>query len=68
MFDPLYAAFWTDTAWHFQLIFDYGEHAEVAPNVDGTGTWAVRQDPFSTYRPGFENRTCAAVPTDPHVS
>jgi len=44
--------------WHFEMVFDYGEHdlnnpvpAEVGP------LWTCRVDPFSTYRSGFEVRT-----------
>jgi RHS repeat-associated protein len=55
--------------WHFELVFDYGDgHYEELP-VDSEGRehvnaylkdsidWPVRQDPFSTYRSGFEIRT-----------
>jgi len=49
----------------FELVFDYGEHAEATPTTipspedppDNPLTWSVRQDPFSTYRAGFEVRT-----------
>src|SRR5580704_8018769 len=41
----------------FEVVFDYGEHDVDAPTVDETQPWACRQDPFSTYRPGFEVRT-----------
>src|SRR5690606_32921314 len=40
----------------FELVFDYGEHGEQA-TPDEDHDWAIRQDPFSTYRPGFEVRT-----------
>lgn len=49
------------TEWHFQIVFDYGDHRAEAPTpvrdpaVDPT--WPVRPDPFSTYRSGFEVRT-----------
>jgi hypothetical protein len=43
--------------WLFEVVFDYGEHAPLAPNPGDAGDWAVRNDPFSTYRPGFEVRT-----------
>ncbi|WP_281274366.1 SpvB/TcaC N-terminal domain-containing protein, partial [Allorhizocola rhizosphaerae] len=36
-------------AWHFEVVFDYGE--------DDAGVWPVRKDPFSSYRAGFEVRT-----------
>lgn len=44
-------------AWHFEVVFDYGEHDEHAPEPGDTGLWPVRQDPFSSYRAGFEVRT-----------
>lgn len=45
----------TALSWLFEVVFDYGEHttnlpAEAAP-------WALRLDPFSTFRSGFEIRT-----------
>ncbi|BFU96282.1 MAG: RHS repeat-associated core domain-containing protein [Nitrospira sp.] len=44
--------------WLFEVVFDYGEHD---PNVplpwQEVKTWDCRQDPFSTYRAGFEVRT-----------
>ena len=40
----------------FEVVFDYGEHDD-APTVEETRTWPSRQDPFSTYRAGFEVRT-----------
>jgi RHS repeat-associated protein len=43
--------------WLFEVVFDYGEHAPLAPRPGDAGAWAVRNDPFSTYRPGFEVRT-----------
>jgi uncharacterized membrane protein len=61
----------TDT-WMFEVVFDYGEghYTEDAPDAQGRifaraqidplagSHWPVRQDPFSTYRAGFEVRTC----------
>ena len=44
-------------AWHFEVVFDYGEHDADAPKPNDAGAWPVRQDPFSDYRPGFEVRT-----------
>ena len=42
----------------FEVVFDYGEHDELAPTVDDAKIpWSCRQDPFSTYRAGFEIRT-----------
>lgn len=57
--------------WMFEIVFDYGEghYAEDAPDAQGRlfvraridppagSHWPVRQDPFSTYRAGFEVRT-----------
>src|SRR5690606_5744960 len=43
--------------WHFQLVLDYGEHAEHDPTPHAVRPWPVRADPFSTYRAGFEIRT-----------
>jgi hypothetical protein len=43
--------------WMFQVVFDYGEHDANAPKPDDAGPWAFRDDPFSTYRAGFEVRT-----------
>ncbi|WAS90969.1 SpvB/TcaC N-terminal domain-containing protein [Nannocystis punicea] len=46
----------------FEVVFDYGEHGtvvegeiEVSPNEDRA--WAVRSDPFSSFRAGFDLRT-----------
>ncbi len=58
------------TDWMFEVVFDYGEdyYLEDAPDAEGRifghaesaeplgSKWAMRQDPFSTYRPGFEVR------------
>ncbi len=45
--------------WHFQVVFDYGEHDAANPQVDDdTGhTWPCRPDSFSSFRVGFEIRT-----------
>jgi RHS repeat-associated protein len=43
--------------WLFELIFDYGEHNAADPKPHDAGEWLCRNDPFSTYRPGFEVRT-----------
>lgn len=40
---------------HFQLVFDYGEHRADSP--EETISWPSRLDPFSTYKAGFEIRT-----------
>lgn len=43
--------------WLFTVVFDYGEHDPQAPAPDDAGMWAVRADPFSSFRSGFELRT-----------
>lgn len=47
--------------WHFQIIFDYGEHDPDSPSpsdyLNDLNKWRARKDPFSTYRSGFEIRT-----------
>ncbi|NCC32166.1 MAG: toxin, partial [Chloroflexia bacterium] len=45
------------THWLFEVVFDYGEHAAQAPRPDDAGDWTHRDDPFSSYRAGFEVRT-----------
>jgi virulence plasmid B protein len=61
----------TTATWLFEVVFDYGEghYAEDAADADGNifasvsaavppgGAWAVRDDPFSSRRAGFETRT-----------
>jgi RHS repeat-associated protein len=44
-------------AWHFEIVFDYGEHGADAPVPNEAGAWPARADPFSSYRAGFEVRT-----------
>jgi RHS repeat-associated protein len=53
--------------WMFEVVFDYADHDPASPNprddetTDAAGAlkypWGPRQDPFSTYRAGFEVRT-----------
>jgi RHS repeat-associated protein len=53
--------------WMFELVFDYGERSgfeavgaetwSCRPDLTASGQWAVRPDPFSSYRAGFEIRT-----------
>ena len=43
--------------WLFEVVFDYGEHDLANPNPGDAGVWTVRNDPFSSYRSGFEVRT-----------
>jgi RHS repeat-associated protein len=48
------------TDWMFEVVFDYGEHDRTNPIPNDSGQWTVetvRNDPFSTYRAGFEVRT-----------
>jgi RHS repeat-associated protein len=65
-----------DAGWMFEVVFDYGEHDTEAPKPDAAGTWAYRDDPFSSYRAGFEvriGRLCQRVlmfhhfPAEPDV-
>jgi len=45
-------------SWLFEVVFDYGDHDLDVPLRDEPGKqWPVRQDPFSSYRAGFEVRT-----------
>jgi RHS repeat-associated protein len=46
--------------WMFEVVFDYGEHDLINPIPNELGQWTVetvRNDPFSSYRSGFEVRT-----------
>jgi RHS repeat-associated protein len=43
--------------WHFEVVFDYGEHNAIAPAPTDAEPWPARPDPFSSYRAGFEVRT-----------
>jgi RHS repeat-associated protein len=43
--------------WMFEVVFDYGEHDEGSPAPGDAGAWLCRNDPFSSYRAGFEIRT-----------
>lgn len=45
-------------AYFFELVMDYGEHDEEKPSSADDQCWAMRPDPFSSYRSGFEIRTC----------
>jgi RHS repeat-associated protein len=46
-----------NAGWMFEVVFDYGEHDADAPKPDDAGQWTYRDDPFSSYRAGFEIRT-----------
>lgn len=43
--------------WHFEVVFDYGEHDAVEPTTKEQQAWLVRQDAFSVHRATFELRT-----------
>lgn len=52
------------TAWHLEIVFDYGDHPETNSLPAPSESWPVRPDPFSAFRSGFEIRTyrrCARV-------
>lgn len=48
-----------DDTCYFELVFDYGEHDTVTPLPAEAPdlSWTLREDPFSSYRSGFEIRT-----------
>lgn len=50
------AADGSDT-WHFEVVFDYGEHDASAPTPNDAGSRPARPVPFSSYRAGFEFRS-----------
>jgi RHS repeat-associated protein len=43
--------------WHFQAVFDYGDHRLNAPTPAPDQSWPARPDPFSVHRAGFDVRT-----------
>src|SRR5262249_50100954 len=43
--------------WLFELVMDYGDHSGDVPGIAPDQDWAVRSDPFSLARAGFEVRT-----------
>jgi len=48
----------------FEVVLDYGEHDLDIPTPTETALWTYRNDPFSTFRSGFEirtNRLCRRV-------
>lgn len=47
----------TDATCHYELVLDYGEHDKDTPTPAEINPWPVREDPFSSYRAGFEIRT-----------
>jgi RHS repeat-associated protein len=57
---PLYADLQPpeNNRWLFQIVFDFGDHGDHPLPAHGPDrAWPLRQDPFSTHRPGFEVRT-----------
>jgi RHS repeat-associated protein len=48
----------TDQEWLFEVVFDYGEHDADEPTPRENRDWPMRPDAFSSYRAGFEVRTC----------
>ena len=48
----------TSTDWLFEVRFDYGELNEGDPTGQPEKPWFYRPDAFSSYRSGFEVRTC----------
>ena len=51
------SANWGSNDWHFELVFDYGEHSGDPAAYVGSEDWLKRQDPFSSFRSGFDIRT-----------
>ena len=43
--------------WHFQAVFDYGDHSGELPSAEVDRPWPVRRDIISSGRAGFEVRT-----------
>ncbi|MGK7396938.1 MAG: SpvB/TcaC N-terminal domain-containing protein [Candidatus Cyclobacteriaceae bacterium M3_2C_046] len=43
-------------SFHYQLVFDYGEHDLMDPAWEEQQQWLVRKDPFSSFTSGFEIR------------
>ncbi|OCK76021.1 SpvB-domain-containing protein, partial [Lepidopterella palustris CBS 459.81] len=43
--------------WMFEVVFDYGDHANDVPTSSPNGQWNARKDAFSSYTSGFEIRT-----------
>ena len=49
------------TDFMFEVVLDYGDHSPDAPTPAPDRPWAIRPDPFSSYRAGFEVRTYRRV-------
>lgn len=58
-FDTWVAKQWGKDAgdYLFEVVFDYGEHADPNPTIDEATPWLARADAFSSYHSGFEIRT-----------
>src|SRR5690606_29658385 len=41
---------------HFEVVFDYGDHDDDAPTPNPSRPWPARRDAYSSYRAGFEVR------------
>src|SRR5579883_2196511 len=54
---PLIQPDLSQMTWMFEVVFDYGEHNLEQPTPTEEQFWLCRNDPFSSYRPGFEVRT-----------
>ncbi|HYI12531.1 MAG TPA: SpvB/TcaC N-terminal domain-containing protein [Thermoanaerobaculia bacterium] len=46
-----------NAGWMLEVVFDYGEHDANTPEPGDAAPWSYRDDPFSSYRSGFEVRT-----------
>ncbi|KAL6818253.1 hypothetical protein GGI42DRAFT_359401 [Trichoderma sp. SZMC 28013] len=42
--------------WMFEVVFDYGEHAQEVPLTTAARSWMTRKDPFTSCSSGFEIR------------
>ncbi|KAF7927733.1 uncharacterized protein EAE98_006115 [Botrytis deweyae] len=42
--------------WMFEVVFDYGEHAQDVPLTTAVQNWTTRKDPFTSCSTGFEIR------------
>jgi len=51
--DPALAA----PDWMFEVVLDYGDHDPTTPMPNPSRPWVCREDPFSSYRSGYEVRT-----------
>lgn len=47
-----------DPQWLFEVVLDYGQHDTNTPTPTEIGPWNYRDDAFSSYKSGFEIRTC----------